>query len=140
MKLKINFDQVVYPMFVGKYGKRSVVVCLQKIPDESSVDEVRAALRRYGQVLNMRRKMFEGDDFVEVATGRASALMYIESHIPPAIMINQEEKIVYPTMANPSFVSYATTTTMMLQTTREKTRTRERVQQEKATILGERPG
>jgi hypothetical protein len=62
--------------------------------------------------------MSEGDDLIEDSTGR----------------------FLSRTMANPSFVSSVRTTTMMIQTLRETIRTREGVQQEKDTILGELPG
>ena len=93
----MNFDQIVYLEYVEKYDRLPVVIFLRKIPCESLADEVRAVLRGYGQVLNMRWKMSEGDDLIEDSTGRASALMYIVSHFSPAVMIIQESKI---------FVSY----------------------------------
>ncbi|KAK2716293.1 hypothetical protein QYM36_010763 [Artemia franciscana] len=63
------------------------------------------------EVLNVRRKKYEGDEFIEVYSGRATPLMHISTDILPAIVWN-DEIFLFTMKTNPNSFLYATSRAM----------------------------
>lgn len=105
--LKFNFNNERYPVTCDRVGKRPVVVTLRRVPGEATEQDIAAVLAGYGEVLNIRRKKYEGIGLIEVFTGRATALMNITKDIPPSIMWKNEKIFVrYETQPKLCFICH----------------------------------
>ena len=106
---KMRFQNSVYPVNVDRSGRRPVVVQLRKIPGEATSEDIKKELQVYGTVLNIRRKVYSGDEFIQVYTGRATALMYIETPIPPSINIfggDEKINVFYPEQPKACYICH----------------------------------
>ncbi|KAK2716286.1 hypothetical protein QYM36_010761 [Artemia franciscana] len=63
--IKLSFNGEMFPITFGRMGKRPIVVSLRKVPGEAMDPELAGLLSNFGEVLNVRRKKYEGDEFIE---------------------------------------------------------------------------